>query len=377
MHIRYLNTHGGEIMKIGDFAQVCGTKISVLRHYDKIGLLSPVYIDRFTEYRYYDKSQIAVFKRISELKAVGFSLAQIRQMLYEGVSAEDMFAQKRAELESRLRDLDELKAKINGGIIMKKTFKPLIEDTDLRFENDEQVIGKWLVLGECGDGENYPTLLLGDGSRHLYFLPNGEFYWCFGWTKGKLIYGDGVSGFVNDYRIEKRGDDTYMIVDFKSQDYPETGETTAIALRKLDSVHYTKDQITRKDDINKPFIPDDRLIGKWKAFCYFDPIDTAKKDFVPYENPIKGEWNYTIDFYFKEIEFGENGHVTAVYGDEVISGDEKHTWTRGYWLRKWNSTACAYEIKQFDGREYLIIEWKSGDYRFGGRESSYYVMVRE
>jgi hypothetical protein len=39
-------------MKIGDFARACGTKISVLRHYDKIGLLKPLYIDRFTEYRY-------------------------------------------------------------------------------------------------------------------------------------------------------------------------------------------------------------------------------------------------------------------------------------------------------------------------------------
>lgn len=71
-------------MKIGDFAKACNTNISVLRHYDKVGLLKPLYIDRFTEYRYYDSSQIAVFERISELKAVGFSLAEIRRMLYSG-----------------------------------------------------------------------------------------------------------------------------------------------------------------------------------------------------------------------------------------------------------------------------------------------------
>lgn len=362
-------------MKIGDFAKACGTKISVLRHYDKLGLLKPVYIDRFTEYRYYDRSQIIIYERISELKAVGFTLTEIRTVLYGGKDTEELFSARKAALEQQLSDLEKLRQ--NGGIKMEYNFEPLIEKTDIPFENDEQVIGKWLVLGECGNGENYPTLLLGDGSRHLYFLPNGEFYWCFGWTKGKLIYGDGESGFVNNYRLEQRGDDMYMIVDFKSQDYPETGETTAIALRKLDSIHYTKEQIARKDDINKPFIPDDRVIGKWKAFCYFDPIDIVKEDFVPYENPPKGEWNYMTDFYFKEIEFSEGGHVTAVYGDEVISGDDMHTWTRGFWLRKWNSNACAYEIKKFSGREYLIIEWKSGDYRFGGRESSYYVMVRE
>jgi len=118
-------------------------------------------------------------------------------------------------------------------------------------------------------------------------------------------------------------------------------------------------------------------LGKWKAFCYFDPLWIGKEDFVPYENPPKGAGNYLEDPYFKEIEFMEGGHVKAVYRDQVITGDDKHVWTKGYWLRKWNSNACAYEIKIFEDKEYLIIEWKSGDYRFGGRESSYYVMVRE
>ena len=106
-------------------------------------------------------------------------------------------------------------------------------------------------------------------------------------------------------------------------------------------------------------------------------IGDFAKAFMPYENPPKGAWNYMENPYFKEIEFMEGGHVKAVYGDEVISGDDMHVWTKGYWLRKWNSNACAYEIKEFDGTEYLIIEWKSGDYRFGGRKSSYYVMTRE
>ena len=356
-------------MKIGDFARACGTKISVLRHYDKIGLLKPVYIDHFTEYRYYDRSQAVIFERISELKAVGFSLSEIRDMLYYDENIDQLFADKKAVLEKQLRDLDELKIKINGGIVMKRTFKPLIEDTDLKFENDEQVIGKWRVESENGG--------LGDWNRNLYFLPGGEFYWCFGWTKGKLIYDDGVSRYVNDYRLEQRGENLYMIVDRKSQDYPETGEVTAIALRKLDSVHYTRDMIARRDDICKPFIPDDRVLGKWIAYCYFHPSELNKEDFTPLQNPPRGSYNYLSDPYFKEIEFSEGGHVKAVYGDEVISGDDKHTWTRGFWLRKWNSTACAYEIKSFGGKEYLIIEWKSGDYRFGGWDTDYYVMVRE
>ena len=51
-------------------------------------------------------------------------------------------------------------------------------------------------------------------------------------------------------------------------------------------------------------------------------------------------------------------------------------WTKGYVLRKWNSSACAYEIRTVDGKDFLIIEWKSGDYRWGGFPTDYYVFVR-
>ena len=363
-------------MRIGEFAKTCNTKISVLRHYDKLGLLKPVYIDRFTEYRYYDKSQTAVFERIGELKKAGFSLSEIKRMLYFPEEADDLFSEKKAELEAMLRTLETLRENFQGGITMEQTFKPLVENVNIPFENDEQVVGKWQVLDKCGNGDNYPTLLLGDGNGLFYFLPNGEFYWCFGWTKGKLIFNNGESIFANDYRVEQRGDDLYMVVDFKSADFSESGETTAIALRKLDSKHYTKEEIARKDDINKPFVNDERVLGKWKAFCYFDPIDISDKaDFVPYENPPKGSCHYT-NLYFKEIEFSEGGHCSSVYSDELISGDDMQVWTKGCVLRKWNSCACAYEIKAFDGKEYLFIEWKSGDYRWGGRDTSHYVMVR-
>lgn len=73
---------------------------------------------------------------------------------------------------------------------------------------------------------------------------------------------------------------------------------------------------------------------------------------------------------------GFGGSCTSLYGDEIISGDEMQVWTKGYVLRKWNRTACAYEIREIDGVEYLIMEWKSGDYRWGGFETDYYVFVR-
>ena len=61
-------------MKIGEFAKLCSTRISVLRHYDKEKLLVPEYTDAFSGYRYYSSEQLLVFRRITALKKAGFSL---------------------------------------------------------------------------------------------------------------------------------------------------------------------------------------------------------------------------------------------------------------------------------------------------------------
>lgn len=53
------------------------------------------------------------------------------------------------------------------------------------------------------------------------------------------------------------------------------------------------------------------------------------------------------------------------------------TWTKGFVLRKWNRSACAYEIVTENGKDYLIMEWKSGDYSWGGFDTDYYVLMRE
>ena len=357
-------------MKIGEFAKRCNTQISVLRHYDRKKLLSPVYTDNFTGYRYYSESQIAVFSYIRELKEAGFTLGEVKTILYshDSENVRKIFDRKQARLLKMLQNLEALKQNLSGGIFMEQQYKLFIENIDLPFVNDEQVIGKWSVLLD-DSGINPSDIQIGSRTRELYFLPNGESYWCYGWTKGKLLYQDGYSSFANDYQLEQRDGGLYMTVFFKSFDYPETGEITKITLKKLDSKRYSAADIARKDDINKPFIADERILGRWISVDYLRG-KSEKKNYDPDCRPFSSE------LYFKEIQFFENGLCTSVYGDEVISGEKKQTWTKGYVLRKWNSSACAYEIQQHDGKEYLIMEWKSGDYRWGNMETGYYVFVR-
>ena len=39
------------MLKIGDFSQLGQVSVRMLRHYDQLGLISPVHVDRFTNYR--------------------------------------------------------------------------------------------------------------------------------------------------------------------------------------------------------------------------------------------------------------------------------------------------------------------------------------
>ena len=41
------------MLKIGEFSKLSRVSVRMLRHYDEIGLLKPIEIDRFTDYRYY------------------------------------------------------------------------------------------------------------------------------------------------------------------------------------------------------------------------------------------------------------------------------------------------------------------------------------
>lgn len=64
-------------LKIGDFANLCHTSIKTIRYYDKIGLLSPIYVDQMTKYRYYDENQVKDYYKIYLLKEIGFTLKEI------------------------------------------------------------------------------------------------------------------------------------------------------------------------------------------------------------------------------------------------------------------------------------------------------------
>ena len=96
------------LYKIGEFSKLAQVSPRMLRHYDKLGLLQPSHVDRFTDYRYYTVDQLARLNRIIALKDLGFSLEQIGDLLDQqgGVNGErlrGMLQLRRAEIEQELR----------------------------------------------------------------------------------------------------------------------------------------------------------------------------------------------------------------------------------------------------------------------------------
>lgn len=93
------------MIKIGDFARLGQVSVVTLRHYDECDLLKPIRIDSFTGYRYYSVAQLPRLNRILALKDLGFSLEQIKQVLNEGLTLEQlhgMLTLKHAQVEQEV-----------------------------------------------------------------------------------------------------------------------------------------------------------------------------------------------------------------------------------------------------------------------------------
>lgn len=92
--------------KIGEFARAGNVTVKTLRHYARIGLLRPGWVDRFTGYRYYTDDQLNRLNRILALKDLGFSLKQVSLLLDDDLQIDKlrtMLTMKQSELTQRVQ----------------------------------------------------------------------------------------------------------------------------------------------------------------------------------------------------------------------------------------------------------------------------------
>lgn len=98
-----------EHYSIGETAKLFNISVQTLRHYEKMGLITPDYVNPKTGYRYYAPKQFHYIDRIHYLKGLGLSLKEIKDILASGqVDNLQFFLRKKlADRQSELEKLQE------------------------------------------------------------------------------------------------------------------------------------------------------------------------------------------------------------------------------------------------------------------------------
>ena len=316
-------------LRIGDFSNIVGVSVKTIRFYEEKGLIQPAYIDKYTGYRYYDEKNIEKILMILQYKNMGFTLEEIKNI-------------NPNLLVSKVESLKEQMINIKKNINHIESMIKKGECIELVFVNDEKVIGKWELLKD----EPFPF-------NELYFLPNRKEYWVFSWTKGYLK-------IIDTYHPYDVVDNILVlsVVDVNG----EIGKK--VKFRKIDNKEYSIYDIRQVDDVSYEFINDENVLGIWKsiAFTYSDDIGEVIKD-------------KKDDLFLQRLIFCKDGKLIEE-NKNVISNHL--LWTKGKVIdNKYSMTSSKYEILKIENVEYLIYEWKSGDYIFGKRKPGKYILIKE
>ena len=107
------------MFRIGEFSKLCRVPVSALRYYSDIGLLEPAHIDPFTNYRYYSAEQLPHLNRILALRDLGLSLDQIKLVLDDDITADElrgMLRLRQVEIQQQMQEaqarLDRVRARV-------------------------------------------------------------------------------------------------------------------------------------------------------------------------------------------------------------------------------------------------------------------------
>jgi MerR family transcriptional activator of bmr gene len=73
-----------QYFSIGQAAKICNISVQSLRFYDKIGLVIPSHTDKSSGYRYYSNFDLLNIKIVQDMKALNFSLDEIKATMKNG-----------------------------------------------------------------------------------------------------------------------------------------------------------------------------------------------------------------------------------------------------------------------------------------------------
>lgn len=150
--------------KIGDFSILSKTTIKTLRYYEKVGLLIPAYVDKDTNYRFYETHQLLQLSKILSLRQMGVSVKDIKSILTNG-NIDTYLDQRKNEIEKDLILYNEQLAKI----------KYFMEEKNMKYEVITKTLPEYTVYykeGVVSTFEELVPFILGSAEECRELNPN-------------------------------------------------------------------------------------------------------------------------------------------------------------------------------------------------------------
>lgn len=367
------------MLKIGEFAKVCGVSVQTLRYYDKIGVFCADHVDDVTGYRYYSQDKIKTFQLIEQLKKLDFSLDEIKEFLACTPAQQCRIYRDKKDvimkgIHQKHRQIGQIDANcqnVQPGVL--PFTKQMLQ---MPFENDERVIGKWSYCGnlekdQVFNGEHALSKVDGLIPESLFFIPGGCHVWMYFWSKGYLYYLLPEFNVIAPcpYGIFRVGDTTYMQIDWMVDILVgQSHECTVRIYKQEDAKEYTERE-TRigRDNVDVPYIADERAMGEWET------VDLVK---APEEFDCKKRY-WQGDFWIVDMQFFTRGVCAQTRRAAGGLYRKGLRYSAGVVLDTEEEFAQHYRIFTENDTDYLIMEHKSGDYSYGGKIYCYYVFRRK
>jgi len=138
-----------DLMRIGEMAAFFNVSVKALRIYEKMGIIKPAKIDEWTGYRYYSAEQVSRLETLLELKQLGFSLLEIKDLLKGNMSGESFmealvhkkikWKEAIAAAEHKMQAIDSIAKRIRGS-------NPAVKIHELTDDERVQLLGKLVCV---------------------------------------------------------------------------------------------------------------------------------------------------------------------------------------------------------------------------------------
>lgn len=134
----------GTSFSIGEMSKLHNISVQTLRHYDKIGLLKPSYINEKTGYRYYSAKHFVILDLIKQCKAMGLPLDEIKELIENYTSFDsilNIISKQKDMIDNKIKELSAVKNNISFlENRIKDSLKEGINKVFIKYNNERKFI---------------------------------------------------------------------------------------------------------------------------------------------------------------------------------------------------------------------------------------------